>query len=64
MSTEFMYETIRFRVAGDRGLLAEFGEGIDPEVNRKVRSMSMALEQEQLKGVVEILPTYRSLLIV
>ena len=64
MTTDSMYETIRFRVAGDRGLLAEFGEGIDPEVNRKVRSMSMALEQEQPEGMVEILPTYRSLLIV
>lgn len=64
MTQTAMFDEIRFRMAGDRGLLAEFGEGIDPEVNRKVRSMGMALERERPDGIVEIIPTYRSLLIV
>lgn len=64
MMNTAMFDEIRFRLAGDRGLLAEFGEGIDPEVNRKVRSMGMALERERPDGIVEIIPTYRSLLIV
>ena len=64
MTDTGLFDTIRFRLAGDRGLLAEFGEGIDPEINRKVRSMCMALERETPGGVVEIIPTYRSLLIV
>jgi len=27
-----------FRIAGDRGLLVEYGDVIDPDVNNKVRS--------------------------
>lgn len=53
-----------FRIAGDRGLLVEYGDEIDPEVNRKVRSMSVVLEMERIPGVLEIIPSYRSLLIV
>jgi len=59
-----LYEKARFRIAGDRGLLVEYGDGIDPEINRKVRSMAIVLEQSRPEGVVEIIPTYRSLLIV
>ncbi len=53
-----------FRIAGDRGLLVEYGDGIDPDINNKVRSMAIVMEQETLKGVLEIIPTYRSLLII
>jgi KipI family sensor histidine kinase inhibitor len=53
-----------FRMAGDRGLLVEFGGSIDPEINQKVRAMSLALEQAMPDGVMEVIPTYRSLLIV
>jgi KipI family sensor histidine kinase inhibitor len=53
-----------FRMAGDRGLLVEFGGSIDPEINQKVRAMSLALEQAMPDGVEEVIPTYRSLLIV
>ncbi|MDW7712188.1 MAG: 5-oxoprolinase subunit PxpB [Deferrisomatales bacterium] len=58
------YGRVRFRLAGDRGLLAEYGEGIDPEVNRKVRSVAALLGRDPLPGVSEIVPTYRSLLLV
>ena len=53
-----------FRIAGDRGLLVEYGDGIDPVINNKVRSMAIIVEKESLKGVLEIIPTYRSLLII
>ena len=52
-----------FRLAGDRGLLVEYGDVIDPVVNKKVRSMAIAMEKEPLNGVRETIPTYRSLLI-
>ena len=52
-----------FRLVGDRGLLVEYGDAIDPEINRKVRIMSMALERELPQGVIEAIPTYRSILI-
>jgi len=59
-----LYQKAHFLLAGDRGLLVEYGEGISPQINRKVRTMAMALEQIRHKGVLEIIPTYRSLLIV
>jgi len=52
------------RTAGDRGLLIEFGQGIDPQVNARVRAMAAAMKQDLPKGIEEIIPTYRSLLMV
>lgn len=41
----------------------EYGDAITPEINRKVRAMSIALDQDPPQGIVEVVPTYRSLLI-
>jgi len=49
---------------GDRGLLVEYGDAIAPEINRKVRVMALALEQERPVGMAEVIPTYRSLMII
>jgi len=49
---------------GDRGLLLEFGNKISPEVNEKVRRMALAIQREVIEGIVETVPTYRSLLII
>jgi KipI family sensor histidine kinase inhibitor len=43
--------------------LAEYGGGIDLAVNRKVRALAMLMEEAPPPGIVEIVPTYRSLLI-
>ena len=53
----------RFRIAGDRGLLVEYGDAIHPAVNRKVRSMTLAVEADPPDGIIEIIPTYRSILL-
>ena len=53
-----------FRIAGDRGLLVEYGDVIDPDINNKVRSMAIIMEKESSKSVIETIPTYRSLLII
>ncbi len=53
----------RLRLVGDEGLLVEYGDAIDPEINRKVRVMAAALKQKPLEQVREVIPTYRSLLI-
>ena len=58
-----MYDEPRFRLAGDRGLLVEFGGTIDPEINRKVRQVFVSLEKRPIHGVTEVIPTYRSLLV-
>lgn len=59
-----LFKKARFRTAGDRGLLVEYGDVIDPEVNNKVRSMALVMEDNPPEGVTEIIPTYRSLLII
>ncbi len=59
-----LFDRASFRIAGDRGLLVEYGDGIDPEVNAKVRSMDIVMEQNTPEGVIEAIPTYRSLLLV
>jgi len=58
-----MYDKPRFLLAGDRGLLVEFGASIDPEINQKVRQIFLSLEKMPIDGVTEIIPTYRSILI-
>ena len=58
-----LFDRPRFRLVGDRGLLVEYGDAIDPEINRKVRIMSMALDRDTPQGVLEVIPTYRSILI-
>ena len=59
-----LFEKARFRIVGDRGILVEYGDVIDPAVNNKVRSMAIVMEDKPPEGVIEIIPTYRSLLII
>jgi len=49
---------------GDRGLLLEFGDEISHEINEKVRRMALAIQAEAITGIIETVPTYRSLLII
>lgn len=59
-----LYPETLFFLMGDRGLLLEFGDEISPEVNEKVRRMALAIRAELIEGIVETVPTYRSLLII
>jgi KipI family sensor histidine kinase inhibitor len=52
---------VRYLLAGDRGLVVEFGNTISPEINDQVRILARALEAAALPGLVEVVPTYRSL---
>ena len=54
---------VRFLPAGDAALTVEFGNRIALSLNRKVRALATALEKAALAGVVEVVPTYRSLTI-
>ena len=58
-----VFDKANFRIAGDCGLLVEYGNTIDPAVNQKVRSMAIVLKAHMPDGVIEIIPTYRSILI-
>ncbi len=52
---------IQFLPAGDRGLVVEFGNEISAELNAAVRALALGLTTTRLPGVVEVIPTYRSL---
>jgi KipI family sensor histidine kinase inhibitor len=58
-----LYPQAKFLLMGDRGLLLEFGDEINAEVNEKVRKMALALQAERLEGIIEVVPTYRSVLV-
>ncbi len=58
-----MYEKTKYLMAGDKALTMEFGNSISKEVNNKVRSITVAIETRNIKGIVELVPTYRSLMI-
>ena len=53
----------RMRPSGDSAVLVEFDNRIDPEVNRSVRSLALAIESDPLPGINEVLPAYRSLMV-
>lgn len=59
-----LYRQPRVRLVGDRGLLLEYGDSIEPQVNLKVRSMAALLEARPVAGLMETVPTYRSLLLI
>src|SRR5574337_1032706 len=53
--------SVRFLEGGESCLVAELGDTIDIGVNRQVRALDVALERARVKGVLEAVPTYRSL---
>jgi inhibitor of KinA len=58
-----MHPRVRYMPFGDSALLVEFGNTVDTETNKRVLALSDRLETEQLEGVKEVAPTYRSFLV-
>ncbi len=58
-----MYEAPKFLSAGDRAVVIELGDEISIECNRRVHSLHRAIAREDLPGVVDVIPTYRSILV-
>lgn len=48
---------------GDSAILIELGETVDPAINAAVLALDAAIARLALPGVVELVPTYRSLLV-
>ena len=53
--------SLRFLLAGERGLVVELGNEVSLETNHQVRALAFGLEAARIPGVVEVVPTYRSL---
>lgn len=56
-------QDVRFLLSGDTSLSVEFGESISPEINARIRAFNIALARSGIGGIVETVPTYRSLMI-
>ena len=54
---------LRFVPAGDKAFVIEMGDGISPEINRSVHNLFLAIEKQGIPGILDMVPTYRSLLI-
>jgi inhibitor of KinA len=53
----------RFLVSGDTALVVEFGDRVDRAVSERVLRLSAAVRAASIPGVIETVPTYRSLMI-
>ena len=53
----------RLLPAGDSAIVVEYGEGIDARVNAGVRRLHRALAAGGHAGIIETVPTYRSLMV-
>lgn len=49
---------------GDRGLLVELGDGISRQINQKVRALFIEIAGHEVRGIKELVPAYRSLMVV
>ena len=54
---------VRYLVSGDCSVCVEFGNEISPEINTRIRAFKIAVERSSIDGIVETVPTYRSLLV-
>ena len=59
-----MYRSARYKPLGERALIVEFGNAINPQINRKVHALHEAVADSHLLGISECVPTYCSLVIV
>ena len=56
-----LYDKPQIRLSGDRAILVEYGDAIDPAVNEKVRAMTALVKQSLPEGVEAVIPAYRNL---
>lgn len=54
---------VKFLLTGDTSLTVEFGNEISESINTQIRAFSIALQNSKIPGIVETVPTYRSLMI-
>jgi len=54
---------LRFLPAGDTALVVEFGDVIDRALSERVLRLGAALRAAGIPGLIEVVPTYRSLLV-
>lgn len=56
-------EEPRFLYAGESALVVEYGQRIDPAIHDRVVALDRAVSAATIPGIIETVPTYRSLMI-
>ena len=54
---------MKFMPSGDRAMVVEFGNEISTGVNNQVHALAERIKREQVPGVLELVPTFRSLMV-
>jgi KipI family sensor histidine kinase inhibitor len=54
---------VRFLVAGDTAVVAEFGDRVDRDLSARVLQLAARVNASGIAGVCETIPTYRSLMV-
>lgn len=54
---------VRFLLTGDTSVCVEFGNEISEPINAQIRAFNIALSSSSIPGIVETVPTYRSLMV-
>ena len=58
-----MENSVKFLFSGDSALVIEFGNEISVDINKKIRKMMDSIKKENIDGIIELVPTYCSLLV-
>ena len=54
---------VSFLLTGDTSVCVEFGNEISEPINAQIRAFNIALSSSDIPGIVETVPTYRSLMV-
>ena len=54
---------VKLLVAGEQGMVVDFGNEISAEINERVQCLAQVLTELNIVGVTEIVPTYRSVML-
>ena len=54
---------VRLLASGDTALVVEFGDALDPAINARVLQLADRIDAAAIAGVVELVPTFRSLMV-
>lgn len=54
---------IKFLPAGDSAILVQFEQIISPDINQKIATLIKHMKEQQIEGVVDIIPAFCSLLV-
>lgn len=58
-----LYASPKYLPAGDQALDVELGDTIDVGTNRKVHNLLVSLDKLAIPGIIDLVPSYRSLLV-